>query len=68
MLRIDPQITYTSNSHVFEELPENFLETISPQQGTSCSLELNTHHMQTNDLGTSCLSPGLSDQRCFFSP
>lgn len=62
MLRIDPQITYASTSHAFEELPENFLETISPQQHTTCALEISTNHLQT-EFGSSCLSPGIGDQR-----
>jgi hypothetical protein len=60
MLRIDPQITYASTSHAFEELPENFLETISPQQNSSTCLEITTNHLQ-NELG-SCLSPGRLSQ------
>lgn len=48
------------NIHIYM-FSDNFLETISPQQGT-CSLELNTNHVQ-NDLDSSTLSPGISDQR-----
>lgn len=31
-LQIEPQISFNTNSRHFEELPENFLETMSPQQ------------------------------------
>lgn len=65
MLRIDPQITYASTSHAFEELPENFLETISPQQTSTCALEINTNHLQ-NEFGSSCLSPGIGHHRLLF--
>ncbi|KAL3110086.1 hypothetical protein niasHT_015689 [Heterodera trifolii] len=34
-IQIDPQISFNTTSRHFEELPENFLETISPQQGHS---------------------------------
>lgn len=31
-LQIEPQISFNTTNRHFEELPENFLETISPQQ------------------------------------
>jgi len=31
-LQIEPQISFNTANRHFEELPENFLETISPQQ------------------------------------
>ncbi|EJW69951.1 hypothetical protein WUBG_19144 [Wuchereria bancrofti] len=34
-LQIDPNITFNSVNRPFEELPENFLESISPQQNQS---------------------------------
>lgn len=33
-LNIEPQISFNSTSGHFEDLPENFLETISPQQNS----------------------------------
>lgn len=45
-LQIDPRLSYNSSNRHFEELPENFLETISPQQSgqSSVSVNLSGHH------------------------
>lgn len=38
-LQIDPNITFNSVNRPFEELPENFLESISPQQNQGSALQ-----------------------------
>ncbi|KAH7727219.1 CUT domain containing protein [Aphelenchoides avenae] len=57
-LQIDPRLSYNSSSRHFEELPENFLETISPQQSgqSSVSVNLSGHH----DHGGNVASPQLA--------
>lgn len=44
-LQIEPQISFNTTARHFEELPENFLETISPQQHADGVLgsSLNNH-------------------------
>uniref|UniRef100_A0A914EPY1 One cut domain family member n=1 Tax=Acrobeloides nanus TaxID=290746 RepID=A0A914EPY1_9BILA len=49
-LHIDPNLTFNSMNRHFEELPENFLETISPQQGTP-TMSLGLSSQDGNSLG-----------------
>ncbi|CAD5215923.1 unnamed protein product [Bursaphelenchus xylophilus] len=69
LLRIDPHIAYASpNRAEFEELPENFLETVSPQQSNQSndfnhaelqrtpSTELHSEHRYSNG-SSGLLSP-----------
>lgn len=56
-LQIEPQLNFNNTSRHFEDLPENFLETISPQQGStqSSSLSINLgggHHVVNSQLAS----------------
>ncbi|KAI6227927.1 One cut domain family member [Aphelenchoides besseyi] len=62
MLRIDEQFGYASCSRAFEELPENFLETVSPQQSSHSFFDSRRHNVRSPSL-----SPGITLEHKFDS-
>lgn len=67
-LQIEPQLNFNTTNRHFEDLPENFLETISPQQsgggaGQSSSLSINLgsgHHVVNSSQLASLTGMGVS--------
>lgn len=61
-LQIEPQLSFNNTNRHFEELPENFLETISPQQtgGQSSISSLNLSAGHHHHDGSVVVSPQLA--------
>ncbi|CAK5029735.1 unnamed protein product [Meloidogyne enterolobii] len=59
-LQIEPQISFNTPARHFEELPENFLETISPQQHADGLHGVSVNHHDGRGEGTSTGMPQLA--------
>uniref|UniRef100_A0A915LPC2 One cut domain family member n=2 Tax=Meloidogyne incognita group TaxID=654580 RepID=A0A915LPC2_MELJA len=59
-LQIEPQISFNTPARHFEELPENFLETISPQQHADGLHGVSVNHHDGRGEGTSAGIPQLA--------
>ncbi|CAK5084002.1 unnamed protein product [Meloidogyne enterolobii] len=59
-LQIEPQISFNTPARHFEELPENFLETISPQQHADGLHGVPVNHHDGRGEGTSAGMPQLA--------